>query len=343
MNSNNNEIETLLVKYCEGTATLREIEQVEAWMAESDENYQQVKQLYLISLATDTKQVSDSIDLDSVLSDVHSKIQSKKNTKQIPLKPILYLFQRWAAILFIPVTISLLVLLLQRGGESQESLITVSTNPGMISTFRLPDSTLVSMNSNSKLIYPSHFTGKTRNVTLIGEAYFEVTKDAKHSFILSTPDDTKVKVLGTKFNVEAYKGTKEISTTLLEGSVHFLYQKNGSSKYVSLKPLEKVIYNINSNSTEVVKTSCMSELAWKDGKIIFDNTSLKEALKRLKKRFNVEFIVRNKKYLNYRFTGTFITQQLGQILMNFKISSNIQWRYLRESPSETEKAIVELY
>lgn len=343
MNQDRNDIEILLFKYCDGTASPHEIEQVETWMAESDEHRQEVMQIYKLLLAADTRQMQETTDMDYALLHVHRRMAGGERKSSVSVKRNWKFLQRWAAILFIPVTISLLVLLALATISPDASLVTVSTNPGMTCTFRLPDSTLVYLNSNSTLVYPTRFTGSTRDVSLKGEAYFEVNKDADHHFVLSIPDDTKVKVLGTKFNVEAYEGVDEISATLLEGNIHFFYQRKGESKYVSLKPLEKVVYNTVSNTSKVVKTNCLSELAWKDGKIIFNNTSLKEVLKTLEKRFNVSFIVRNKEQLAYRFTGTFVTQRLEQILMNFRISSNINWRFLRESPSNREKTIVELY
>lgn len=343
MEQKRDEIELLALKYCEGTANLQEIKTIEKWMTESDANYQYVKQLYITSLAINMEYVSDSVSVEKALSDVHTKIQGEKSTQSVTLKWARTLYQRWAAILFIPITISLLVLLSHRIISDEESLITVSTNKGMVSTFRLPDSTLVCLNAQSKLIYPTRFVGNTRNVILEGEAYFEVSQNPKKRFVLSTLDKTKVEVLGTKFNVEAYENLEKISTTLLEGSVHFLYDYDGKARVIPLQPCEKLVYPRNGDTPKIYKTSCRSELAWKDGKVIFDNTSFQEALRMLEKRFNVQFIVSKEEFWKYHFTGTFVTQRLEQILENFQISSSIKWRYLRESSEKEDTAIIELY
>ena len=342
MNINLDNIETLVLKYCEGTSTHAEAKIVEKWMSESDENYQQVKQCYLILLADRANRFSDDTEMDKALSHIHNRMGINENKKTIIKRDNWRAIQRWAAILFLPVTLSLLTLLLQKVSNDDISLITVSTNPGMTSTFRLPDSTLVCLNSGSELVYPSQFRGSDRKVQLKGEAYFEVTSDASHRFILSTLDDTQIEVLGTKFNVEAYEESNDISTTLLQGNVHFLYQKDGQEQLVTLHPCEKVIYDKTLDSHQVLKTACISELAWKDGKIIFDNTSFKDALWLLEKRFNVEFKINNSNYWKYHFTGTFVKQHLEQILDYFKISSHINWNYIREPLKEGERAVIEL-
>lgn len=342
MNTNLDNIETLVLKYCEGKSTLAEAQIVEAWMSESEENYQQVKQCYLILLADSANRLLDDIVMDKALSHIHNRMGINEKKKTIIKRDSWRIIERWAAILFLPVTLSLLTLLLQKVNKEDVSLITISTNPGMTSTFRLPDSTLVCLNSGSELIYPSQFNGHERKVQLKGEAYFEVTPDVNHRFILSTLDNTQIEVLGTKFNVEAYDESNEISTTLLQGHVHFLYQKDGQEELVGLHPCEKVIYDKTLDSHKVLKTACLSELAWKDGKIIFDNTSFKDALWLLEKRFNVEFKVKNPEYWKYRFTGTFVKQHLEQILDYFKISSHINWSYIKEPPKERERAVIEL-
>ena len=90
-------------------------------------------------------------------------------------------------------------------------------------------------------------------------------------------------------------------------------------------------------------TSCLSETAWKDGKIIFNNTPLDVALRMLEKRFNVTFKLKNARLKTNAFTGTFTEQRLERILEYFKISSKIQWRYLESPDIRDERSIIEVY
>ena len=109
---------------------------------------------------------------------------------------------------------------------------------------------------------------------LDGEAYFEVQKDPEKQFIVSTAHQSAIKVLGTKFNVKAYRDSEEITTTLIEGKVHFEFNNTAQKpQYITMAPGQKLIYYSQSGKTELYTTSGEGELAWKDGIIVFKQTS----------------------------------------------------------------------
>lgn len=338
MKDEEQDIEMLLMKYLEGTADAIETESAENWIAESEEHFDEARRLYMLLLAADVRDFSDTMGIESRLARAKGKIRSRRRKADL-----WKWLQRSAAILFIPVTISLFALLYHYASGNEPQMLTVSTNPGMTASFRLPDSTLVCLNSGSTLTYPSHFTDGQRSVSLRGEAYFEVTKDAERCFVLSMPEGTEIEVLGTKFNAEAYDDLETVKTTLVEGSVNFRFMKAGKQRAVRIRPGQKVIYDKQSGNVFMRATSGLSELSWKDGKIVFDNTPFEESLEMLEKRFNVSFEVKERKFYDYSFTGTFVTQRLEQILDYFRISSNIRWRYLREMVKNEEKMIIEIY
>ena len=97
----------------------------------------------------------------------------------------------------------------------------------------LPDGSSVLLNRHSSLSYPKRFKSDNREVQLTGEAYFEVSKDQKHPFIVQT-EHINVQVLGTHFNVDAYRNSPEVKTTLLTGSVAVSNKRN--SVRMILKP-----------------------------------------------------------------------------------------------------------
>lgn len=331
-------IEELLPRFCDGMTTLEESHLVEEWIAENEENLKMVNQIHALHLAIDTLEIMKHTDLDRVLGKVKGRIQVKKMS-----------WWRWtrriAALLFIPLLLGCLWLYFDSTDNYPVAqTIEIKTNPGMTTTVVLPDSTLVCLNSESVLRYPSHFSGDVRNVELEGEAFFDVVSSKERLFIVNTKCQSQIEVYGTKFNVEAYDADSEISTTLIEGTIGFLYKDaNGQSRKVDLKPNQKLVYEPEMDKVRLYTTSGESETAWKDGKIIFRNTPMPEILHMLEKRFNVEFVVKNKHLDEYSFTGTFTTQRLERIMEYFRISSQIKWRYIDNTKIEEKKQVIEIY
>ena len=328
-------IENLLPRYCEGKVTEEERQEVETWMEMSEENRRIAKQIHVLYLATDTINVMKKVDTEEALSKVTNRMTDKRKTTWWEWT------QRVAAVLFIPLLSVWLIQTLSKDDDIQ--MMEAKTNPGMTTSLTLSDGTVVFLNSGSSLIYPSRFKGDKREVTLKGEAYFEVAKNPEKRFIVSTSHDSQVEVLGTRFNVEAYEKDKDVLTTLVEGKVGFLFKQGEQTKEVKMKPGQKLVYDSETGEVQLYATSGESELAWKDGKIVFMNTPLTEALRILGKRYNVEFILKNKVLKDDSFTGTFTNQRLERVLEYFQISSRIRWRYIETPDIKTEKSKIEIY
>lgn len=334
---NNDRIEEMLPRYCEGQVTEEERLQVETWINASEENNRVLKQIHALYLATDTLHILKKVDTEKALLKVKSQMTGKKKMMWWQWA------ERVAAILFIPLLVTLL--LQYGGGDSQEmaQIMEVKTNPGMTTSLKLPDGTIVFLNSESTLTYPSHFDGDTRNVTLRGEGYFEVAKNPEKRFIVSTSHQSQIEVLGTRFNVEAYEKDNWVSTTLVEGKIGFIFEKDKGSKKILMNPGQKLVFNSKDEKIQLFTTSGESETAWKDGKIIFKNTLLEEGLRMLEKRYNVEFVIQNNRLKDDSFTGTFTNQRLERILEYFQLSSQVRWRYLDSPDINDKKSRIEIY
>lgn len=178
-------------------------------------------------------------------------------------------------------------------GKEPVEYIEIKTNPGMVAALDLPDGSKVWLNSGSYLKHPKHFTGDIREVELNGEAYFSVHKDKSKRFIVNTPFDLKAEVLGTEFNMEAYRESNQVTTSLISGSVRlsFRNRENKEESFI-MKPDDEISYNIKTKGIKTNTSYLPTQIAWKDGLVIFRNTSFEEALKVLSKRFNTEFIVK---------------------------------------------------
>ena len=145
-----NKIDELLPRYCEGQVTEEERLLVETWMNESEENRRVAKQIHSLYLATDTIHVMKKVDTEKALSRVKGRITGRKKTMWWEWA------QRAAAVLFIPLLVVQLVH--YWGGDEQElaQMLEVKTNPGMTTSLTLSDGTVVFLNSESRLTYPSH-------------------------------------------------------------------------------------------------------------------------------------------------------------------------------------------
>lgn len=333
----NDMIEQLLPRYCEGKVTEEERLLIEQWMDQTKENRRMVKQVFTLYLAADTMNVMKKVNTEKALSRVKDRMKGNKKTRGWEW------VQRAAAILFIPL---LVTALLQYWGDDKQELanmMEVKTNPGMTTSLTLPDGTIVFLNSESTLSYPSSFEGDTRNVTLQGEAYFEVAKNPEKKFIVSTSHQSQIEVLGTHFNVEAYEKEDRVQATLVEGKIGFIFTQDNKSKKILMDPGQKLIYDSKDSKIQLYSTSGEAEIAWKEGKIIFRNTPLAEGLRMLEKRYNVEFIIKNDRLRGDAFTGTFTNQRLERILEYFQLSSQIRWRYLDSPNIADERSKIEIY
>ncbi len=334
---NIDQIEELLPRYCSGEATIEECRMVEEWIGQSEDNYRIVKQIYVIDQVMGTAQMESKVNTEKALASVNRKM-----SKERPQVAWFTWVQRVAAILFLPLLITLAIQNFTPRTEIAR-MIEIKTNPGMTTTVDLPDGSKVYLNSESSLTYPSFFSEDERNVQLKGEAFFEVQKDSERHFIVSAPDHTQIEVLGTSFNVEAFEKDSFISTTLVEGKVRFVYQKNRQSAAVVMKSGQKLMYNTTSSQVKLIQTNGETETAWKDGRIVFQATPLPEALQMLEKRFNVSFVLSNDRLREEAFNGAFTNQRLERILEIFRISSNIKWRYLDPQDTTNERTRIEVY
>lgn len=180
----------------------------------------------------------------------------------------------------------------------ENKLLTVSVPIGHQFEMVLSDGTKVWLNSDSKLIYPSNFSGNERRVRVVGEAYFDVTHNAKKPFIVSVDGKYDVKVLGTEFNVDSYPGSEISRTTLVEGKVKVLFSDDNE---VELAPSEQM--SIDSlNCVEVGEVNTESFTSWREKRFVFDNEKLSDIAIKMKRCYGMDIFV-NEQYRDLRFSG----------------------------------------
>ena len=166
--------------------------------------------------------------------------------------------------------------------KSEQKDLTITTPRGGQYKLVLPDGSSVLLNASSSLQFPSRFAANQRRVTLKGEAYFEVTKNAKQPFVVATKGQ-ELTVLGTKFNISAYPD-ETIKTTLSQGSVQLL--NSISLQKTRLKPEQQAV--LTGTGFDLKEVNSANEMAWKRGLFIFRQTPLREALQQIERWYNVE-------------------------------------------------------
>lgn len=224
----------------------------------------------------------------------------KKLARHLPHRPF------YRTILFKALSsaaaIALICLLTWNDVNSSVEITTIETL-AETKSITLSDGTLIRLNRYSSLTFPESFNGEKRTVTLKGEAYFEVAKDAQHPFIVQTKE-INVQVLGTHFNVDAYPNSPTTKTTLLEGSVKvFSPEKNIE---VLLKPNECATYSRDNGLVcQSLGLQAKDETAWQSNALIFTETSIGEIMNELSHTFNTPIKVSDSKLKEYKLSARF--------------------------------------
>lgn len=217
--------------------------------------------------------------------------------------------------------------------------VTVHNDYGKIKILSLADGTQVSLNANSSLTYPKHFEPNRRDVTLSGEAFFEVAKDKDRPFTVHT-NGTKTRVLGTKFNVNAY--TKEkTSVALLEGSVAFEpgHDKGQSLNHVAvnaadnklsndeiiLKPLQMVTYAANTDQVKISGFDVKNVTAWRTGVILFNHASFNDVAAKFQNTYGVE-LKDNSSSKQWNYSGQFTKSDYLTIIKSICFAKNLTYK-----------------
>lgn len=199
---------------------------------------------------------------------------------------------------------------------------TLYVPPGQRACLTLHDGTTVWLNAKSTLIYPSHFSNKKREVFLVGEAFFEVSKNEDTPFSVNVKD-VSVKVLGTEFNILGYPEAKYIQTSLLTGSIEIT--NNTTNKTLKLQPNQEVV--VIDNKMEVSNIKQHTYFLWKDGIYSFEQETFSNIINKLELYYDIKIIVKSPEIYDFVYTGKFRQQdgideilRIIQKIHNFKIN-----------------------
>ena len=237
----------------------------------------------------------------------------------------IHIFNKAAAILIIPLLISVAYLLsiVDRDAEVPQNMLytKITAAPGTVIQTELPDKSTVWLNSGSTLRYPSHFFGDRRKVELVGEGFFDVQTNPDMPFEVTTPSGLQAIAHGTEFDISAYPDDSSEDIVLKEGVVEIIYKNQN----IIMKPDNMISLRRDDLSLKKSNVNVEEKTAWVHGRMIFRNSSLEEVMKKLSRRYNVEIALHKENKVDYRIRASFSNETITQIMDYLKIAAPITW------------------
>lgn len=281
-------MEELIFKYLNRTLTQEENEQLKSWLESQQENRVVLNKLISFYKNDESKL---PIMKEVVWNEINRRLGNSDASMKADPPSRWGMILKVAAVFLIVSAIGFVAYQYSIEASKQETLavntIFKEAPFGKRITTKLPDGSLVTLNSGSKISFPEQFFGNSRDVILTGEAFFQVQRDELHPFIIST-GGVDVRVLGTSFNIRSYPEESKINVAVQEGKVLV----SSTSTYERLVLVENEMALYSDSDGKLKKEQILDEqliFGWKDGKLIFKNQSLKSISESLTKWFGVEF------------------------------------------------------
>ena len=263
----------------------------------------------------------------NLLQTVKDRIDSKNDRKQWNRNVFFKKALRVAAMIAIPLFATFMYLLVEKIPTPAVSDMIVSVGSGERVSITLPDGTKVKLNSETTLNYNiNEFNRKIREISLNGEAYFEVAHNDKIPFVINTKD-MDVKVLGTTFNLQARDEELTTELNLIEGKVSLI--ANSTDQQVVLYANQKAILDKRTGSIKVLKDNPCVSTAWLRGELVFHATPIRKVFKEIERNYGISIQIEDNEILyNDLFTGTFSTDNLNEtleiLMMHYRFKYSIK-------------------
>jgi len=334
----------LLGKKLAGEASIAELRELDDYVLVHPDSIYYIEAIKEIWQDT----VGDQENLDDVFNQHVHKFEAEFEDAEVKVKKRNHWYL--AACLMPLIVISLVFHFRDNHSHASLKLTELISGKGIRRKLLLPDGTQVWLNADSKITFNGDNKFKSsREVTLIGEAFFDVVKDKQHPFVIHTPKFA-IKVLGTAFDVKAYPKDIHTEATLLRGKIE-LTVNEGPQQKIILTPNEKFVLTEQSSVTsesatdgenptkmliELVQPVMISnkaytrEVAWVSDQLIINNETFEDLIPRLERWYNVKINISNPAIRKYKFTGILKNETVEQALsamtliesFKFKITAN---------------------
>jgi transmembrane sensor len=330
----------LIIKVLTNQATPDECFMLDEWVKRSDDNRSFFLRYRNVWLASSQEEKHERFSTSKALEIVYRKINSSQTVEIASSENILHPGEKRSLFKYFS-TAALWILLIGSGAVfsilfikpdrilNHNSAVSVMVPRGSKALTVLPDGTVVWLNAGTKIEYKVQGNKPVREVTIQGEAYFNVSKDHDHPFTVNA-GEMIIMAYGTEFNVKAYPDEKAVETTLVEGSVT-VEIKNKPSNKTLLRPDEQAIYykSTSQRSENFLVTKGIDPslyTLWINDRLQIKGETLQDLAIMLERKYDVTIHFDDNTLRDLRFTGIIENETIEQILELIKISSNVDYR-----------------
>ena len=306
------DMDALIAEYLSGGLDPAKRTELENWVRESEENRRYFLRREELWFSAVSREELEKFGADKAFEAFRQRVRAAE------ARPVAGR-SRWRMVLRYAAAVAVLCVVAhfsyrQGGQDLQNALaqIEVEAPAGSQTRMRLPDSTLVVLNAGSRMVYAQDFGVESREVTLEGEGYFEVTRNAEKPFRVSS-ENVALTVLGTKFNFRDYPQEDEVVVSLREGRVQ-LDNRIHEEASMALKPDERMVMDKCDGRMKRERMATDTYLKWMDGKLEFDGTPLDKVVKVLGRAYGTSIRLEKGSLTKLRLYGSF--DRNGQGLMD---------------------------
>ena len=299
--------EQLIHTYLSGHATPGEQRELLEWLRESEENKRLFFEMKAVWSGLQTMdKLAESDRMQSSLRMLNEKIDRRAAhmIKPTVSKSSFAISGKWMLMVAAVILLILLPLtwILREGSTSDITQLYVTNRSNLVKVLYLPDGTKVWLNKNTSLIYPEKFSTKQREVILDGEAFFDVTKDKKHPFVVKT-SSFNIKVLGTTFNVHSYKEDVQVSAVLESGVIQL--QSAQGDALVTMHPGQQALYKPDTKELEVSYVAVNEHTSWRYNLVTLNNVTIHEVVKSLEENYQIKIQTDSVTLRDHRYNFTY--------------------------------------
>lgn len=262
--------------------------------------------------------------LHRILAGVYKRLALGR--KREDQKPLIRLFvQRIAAAAAIVIfLVSIGFVFWNTGVIPGKDLVTVNAPDGVRAEVFLPDGSRVWLNAGSTLAYNRKFDGENRELTLEGEAYFNISHNPTRPMVVKTKT-ADIEVLGTRFNLVSIPSEQKWEATLISGSIRVCPSKNSRTRNFAISPGNRAIWNKENNTFSIKSANTINTTRWVNNPLYFENETLENIARQLEQMFGIEVVVPSDLANVIRFTAKFTDESVYEIFNLLKITAPIDF------------------